>query len=105
MALGIAGLCLPPRSRSDALLWGWIGGGLLYAYLVVTVERVDYYLYILLPLLALGAGNLVAQLVEHFDTSTRTRIALATAGAIVWLSAAYTGYREIAPYYHWNHAN
>jgi 4-amino-4-deoxy-L-arabinose transferase-like glycosyltransferase len=105
LALGIAGLCLPPRSRSDALLWGWIGGGLLYAYLVVTVERVDYYLYILLPLLALGAGNLVAQLVEHFDTSTRTRIALATAGAIVWLSAAYTGYREIAPYYHWNHAN
>ena len=72
---------------------------------MVTVERVDYYLYILLPLLALGAGNVVAQLFERFNTDGRSRIAAATAGVIVALAAVYTGYREIAPYYHWNHAN
>ena len=31
-------------ARSSALLWGWLAGGLAYAYVVVTVERVDYYM-------------------------------------------------------------
>ena len=105
LALGVAGLCIPLRSRSNALVWGWVGGGVLYAYLVVTVERVDYYLYILLPLLALGAGNVVAQIFERFNTDPRSRIAAGSAGVLVALAALFTGYREIAPYYHWNHAN
>ena len=41
------------RARSKALLWGWLAGGLLYVYVVVTVERVDYYMLPLLPLCAL----------------------------------------------------
>ena len=36
-----------------ALLWGWLAGGLLYVFVVVTVERVDYYMLPLLPLCAL----------------------------------------------------
>ncbi len=64
---------MPLRSRSDALVWGWLGGGLLYAYVVVTVERVDYYLYLLLPLGALLIGRLGdvrARTLGHDDSAS-----------------------------------
>ncbi len=61
----VVAFCVPLRSRSDALVWGWLGGGLLYAYVVVTVERVDYYLYLLLPLAALVIGRLCAFAAER----------------------------------------
>lgn len=95
----------PPRSRSDALLWGWLGGGLLYAYVVVTVERVDYYLYLLLPLGALMIGRLCAFAVERWGTVPERRTTLAGIAAVVWLAATYTGYREISPYYRWSRVN
>ncbi len=44
-------------ARSKALLWGWLLGGLLYVFIVVTVERVDYYMLPLLPLCALAIGG------------------------------------------------
>jgi hypothetical protein len=44
-------------ARSRALLWWWLGAGLLYAYVVVTVERVDYYLAPFLPLCVLVIGG------------------------------------------------
>ncbi len=96
---------VPLRSRSGALLWGWLGGGLLYAYVVVTVERVDYYLYLLLPLGALLIGRLCAFAVERAGAEPQRRATLAGIGAIVWLVAAYAGYRQIAPYYRWSAAN
>ncbi len=65
-ALGILGFCVPRRSRSDAVLWGWLAGGMLYAFVVVTVERVDYYLYLLLPLAALAVGRLAAWCAERW---------------------------------------
>ncbi|MEO7039069.1 MAG: glycosyltransferase family 39 protein [Candidatus Elarobacter sp.] len=105
LILAIAGFCTPLRTRTNALLWGWLGGGLLYAYVVVTVERVDYYLYLLLPLGALAAGSLVAWAYERWGDG-RTALTTLTAGAaIVWIVALFTGYREIAPYYDWNRAN
>jgi 4-amino-4-deoxy-L-arabinose transferase-like glycosyltransferase len=48
------------RPRSSILLWGWLVAGLLYAFVVVTVERVDYYLFPLLPFAALVIGGAVA---------------------------------------------
>lgn len=44
-------------TRSKLLLWSWLAGALLYAYVVVTVERVDYYLAPFLPLCALAIGG------------------------------------------------
>jgi len=44
-------------ARSKTLLGGWLAGALAYAYVVVTVERVDYYLYPFLPLCALAIGG------------------------------------------------
>ncbi len=100
--LAAVALAVPPRSRSDALLWGWLGGGLLYAYVVVTVERVDYYLYLLLPLGALLIGRLCAFAAERLAGEPQRRTTLAALGGLVWLIALYAGYRQIAPYYRWS---
>ncbi len=103
--IAIAGFCVPLRSRSNALLWGWLAGGLLYAYVVVTVERVDYYLYLLLPLGALAGGRFCAWVYERWGDVRDRRMTLAAIGAVVWLVALAAGYREIAPYYKWSRAN
>jgi len=102
VALAILGFAAPRRSRSDALLWGWLIGGALYAYVVVTVERVDYYLYLLLPLAALAVGRLAAWCVERWGDASQRRSTLAALGAVLWLVALWTGYREIAQYWRWN---
>jgi hypothetical protein len=105
VALAIAGFCIPLRSRSDALLWGWLGGGLLYAYVVVTVERVDYYLYLLLPLGALAIGRLCAWAYERWGDQPQRRATLAGIAALVWLVAIVAAYSQIAPYYLWSRVN
>jgi hypothetical protein len=105
-ALAIVGLVLPLRSRSDALVWGWLGGGLLYAYVVVTVERVDYYLYLLLPLGALAIGHLCDVVAKRgAELTPQRRATLAALGALVWIVTLAVGYREIAPYYRWSRVN
>jgi 4-amino-4-deoxy-L-arabinose transferase-like glycosyltransferase len=104
-ALAILGFCVPLRSRSDALLWGWLGGGLLYAYVVVTVERVDYYLYLFVPLAALAIGRLCAFSFERWGAIRERRTTLVGIAAVVWIAALVVGYREIAPYYQWSRVN
>jgi hypothetical protein len=79
--LCVAGVVVLPwiAARSKALLWGWLVGGLLYAYVVVTVERVDYYLAPLLPLCALIAGGALAAYVagvRRADAAPSARYAL-----------------------------
>jgi hypothetical protein len=101
----LRGLFVPLRARSDALLWGWLGGGLLYAYVVVTVERVDYYLYLLLPLAALVIGRYGVWLTERWAVSVASRRALGALAACVWVIAVFSGYREIRGYYLWNRPN
>ena len=105
IVLAIVGFAVPLRSRSDALVWGWLAGGLVYAYVVVTVEQVDYYLYPLLPLGALVAGRLAAWTVERWGAQPQRRATLAGIGAFIWLLALGAGYREIAPYWNWSRIN
>ncbi len=102
IVLLIAGFCCRLRSKADAVLWGWLAGGLLYTYVVLTVERVDYYLYPLLPLGALVGGNLIARLLERFGTTPSTRVAAVAGVAVLWLVMLYVDRREIAPYYAWS---
>jgi hypothetical protein len=105
-ALAIVGLIVPLRSRSDALIWGWLAGGLVYAYVVVTVERVDYYLYLLLPLGALLVGHLAdAAARRAAELAPQQRVTLAGLGALLWVVALAVGYHEIAPYYRWSRVN
>ena len=85
------------RSQSIALLWAWLAAALAYAYVVVTVERVDYYLYPFLPLAALWTGGLAVGLTRAVPPPSR-RI-LAIAGIAVVLFAGYTAPRAVAAYY------
>jgi len=104
MLLLIGGFCIKLKSKADAVLWGWLAGGLIYAYIVVTVERVDYYLYPLVPIAALVGGNLIARLLTS-DKATATVVTQRAGIAIVavlWLVMLYTDRRLIAPYYAWS---
>lgn len=97
-----AGFALRLRSKADALLWGWLAGGLLYAYVVVTVERVDYYLSPLLPLGALVGGALIARAYERFASTQGARRTTLAVLTLLWLAMLYVDRREIAPYYVWS---
>jgi 4-amino-4-deoxy-L-arabinose transferase-like glycosyltransferase len=106
-ALAIVGFVALPwiRARTKALLWWWLIGGLLYAYAVVTVERVDYYLYPLLPLAALVIGGLFAHLaaaLRRADLAPPSRLALLSILPIVALATLASSRAPVAPYYGYN---
>jgi Dolichyl-phosphate-mannose-protein mannosyltransferase len=105
--LSIIGFLALPwiAARSKALLWAWLFGALIYVYVVVTVERVDYYMYPLLPLCALVIGGLIARVVATLRTSDvapAARYALLTLVALVAFAAFMTGRAPVAAYYHYN---
>jgi 4-amino-4-deoxy-L-arabinose transferase-like glycosyltransferase len=92
-------------ARSKALLWGWLIGGLAYTYVVVTVERVDYYMYLLLPLCALVIGALIARFaawVETVDAAPAARYAMLALVPIVAIVCTLQARAAIAPYYDYN---
>jgi hypothetical protein len=102
LVLLVAGFALPLRSRANAVLWGWLAGGIVYAYVVVTVERVDYYWYPLVPLGALVGASAIVWGLERFATSVeRQRVAIGVL-AIAWLGTLWLDRRLIAPYYVWS---
>ncbi len=99
-----AGLPWVP-SRSKALLWGWLAGGLAYIFVVVTVERVDYYMYPLLPLCALVIGGVAARFVASVrvaDVAPSARYALLALVPIVATAALLGSRAPIAPYYRYD---
>lgn len=87
------------RPRSPLLLWGWLLAGFAYAFVVVTVERVDYYLFPLLPFAALVMGGAVA---SGFERS-RHWAPLAIAAALV-LAVLVNGHAAVAHYYRYDRA-
>ncbi|MBV8636715.1 MAG: glycosyltransferase family 39 protein [Candidatus Eremiobacteraeota bacterium] len=94
---------VPARSR--AMLWGWLAGGLAYTYVVVTVERVDYYMYLLLPLCALVIGGALAAFLERMlraDAAPAARYAIASLVPIVAIASAVDGHAAVRPYYTYN---
>jgi hypothetical protein len=105
--IGIVGFVGLPwmRARTKALLWSWLAAGLLYAYVVVTVERVDYYLYPLLPLAALVIGGLIAQFassIRRADIAPPARVALLAIPPIVAFAALVWSRAPVAEYYRYN---
>ncbi len=92
-------------ARSKALLWGWLIGGLAYTYVVVTVERVDYYMFLLLPLGALVIGALIARFaawIEGVDAAPAARYAILALGPVVAIVCTVQARAAIAPYYLYN---
>ncbi|MDQ2864734.1 MAG: glycosyltransferase family 39 protein [Candidatus Eremiobacteraeota bacterium] len=103
-AIALASFIALPRidARSKALLWGWLVGGLAYTYAVVTVERVDYYMYLLLPLCALVIGAALARFLEaiaRVDAVPAARYAISALVPILALASFAQGRAAIRPYY------
>jgi len=93
------------EARSKALLWTWLAGSLVYAFVVVTVERVDYYLLPLLPLCALVIGALAARFlsfVRAADPAPAARYALLAMAPMVGLAVLLTSRAPVAAYYQYN---
>jgi hypothetical protein len=105
-ALGILGFFfLPQVTKSRTLLWAWLIGGLAYIYVVVTVERVDYYMYLLLPLAALTAAGFTTRLIAAVSGASVTRIikyAAAMLGVIACAGIVYQDRQIVRPYYNYN---
>jgi 4-amino-4-deoxy-L-arabinose transferase-like glycosyltransferase len=104
LLLGIAGFAALPwiHARSKTLLWGWLAGGLLYTYVVVTVERVDYYMYLLLPLWALVIGGLIAKVVAYVrsaDAAPPARAAVLALIPVVAFASLLQSRAAVRPYY------
>ena len=92
-------------TRSRALLWAWLGASLAYAFVVVTVERVDYYLYPLLPLGALVIGGAAAQVLDAIarsGTGRPARYALYGAIGLIFAAILLQGRAAVAGYYRYN---
>jgi Dolichyl-phosphate-mannose-protein mannosyltransferase len=97
--VALAALFVPLRSAPRALLFGWLGAALAYAYVVVTVERVDYYLYLFLPPAALWTGMLAALVAVRATTRPGGRAFAAGAAAVVVVAALWSGHLAVRPYY------
>ena len=102
-ALGILGFVfLPASTRTRTLLWSWLAGGLAYVYVVVTVERVDYYMYLLLPLAALTGAGFLTRLTSALQRAAAGRTltyAAAAAGLLALAAVVYQNRKVVEPYY------
>lgn len=102
-ALAILGFMLPPGvARSRSLLWAWLAGGLAYVYVVVTVERVDYYMFLLLPLAALTAAGFAARLTAAISQSALgppLKYAAAALGLLAVAATVLQNREIVKPYY------
>jgi hypothetical protein len=104
MLLGALVLAVTPASLDRARAWlfvSWVAVLALYAFVVVNVERVDYYLLPWLPLAVLVAALGLEVLLERAALGSPTRwgwAAIVAAVAIV----TYSGMLEIHPYYTWS---
>ncbi|HKW45722.1 MAG TPA: glycosyltransferase family 39 protein [Candidatus Eremiobacteraceae bacterium] len=103
-ALGVgAWFALPRDGRSGLRVWffgAWLVAFAVYAFAVVNVERVDYYLLPALPLAALLAAGALDNIAATLGLSTS---ALSAAGGIVAVFVtAYANMLEVHPYYTWS---
>ena len=94
-------IVVPVQRMSRAFLWTWLAAMVAYAFVVVTVERVDYYLYPLLPLAAIWTGGLADALARSIPQLQARRI-VAAAGILYAVFALVDGRRAVAPYYRYS---
>ena len=102
--LFLVALVVPVRAQARPLLFGWLSGAALYAFAVVTVERVDYYLLLVLPLAALWTGALAARVERALPKTRNARIAGAVVALAVCAVLVLDGRRAVARYYHFDRA-
>jgi len=102
----LLGLFFPPATiRSRSLLWSWLAAGLLYIFVVVTVERVDYYTFPLLPLAALTAAGVVQRLFSAIASSVipvAAKYACAGLALAAFTAMVFQNREIVKPYYHYS---
>jgi Dolichyl-phosphate-mannose-protein mannosyltransferase len=92
-------------ARSKTLVWWWLAGALLYTYVVVTVERVDYYLAPFLPLCALAMGGALHAFVaaiRRADAAPIVRYALLGMVPLVAIVLLATSRAPVQAYYRYS---
>jgi hypothetical protein len=95
------------RGRGGGMLWGWLFGGLIYIFVVVTVERVDYYMLALLPLCALviaGLGLAYIRFVQDAGAAPIARNALLAVVPVLAAAALIATRAPVEAYYQYNRA-
>jgi hypothetical protein len=95
---------LPNDGRSKLRAWffgGWLAALALYAFAVVNVERVDYYLLPALPLAALLAGGALDNLGARLGHVSASALTLA-GGLTALFVIIYANMLEVHPYYTWS---
>lgn len=89
-------------SRAKSVLWGWLAAGLVYVFVVVTVERVDYYMLLLVPPCALVTGGALAAYVAsiaEMSLAAAARYALVAVVPVIGAVVLVDGIAVAAPYY------
>jgi hypothetical protein len=103
LILGYAGFIPAPRSKADPILWGWLGAGFVYMFVVLPVEPVDYYLAPLMPLAAVTGAAAVLRLTALAGAARERQRTAAAIAVAAWLVTLFINLRLIAPYYVWRH--
>ncbi len=102
-AAALLGLFFTPGTiRSRSLQWAWLAGGLAYVFVVVTVERVDYYMFPLLPLAALTAAGFTQRLIaaiENSALSVAVKYACAALAVAAFAATVFQNREIVKPYY------
>ena len=91
----------PVRRQRDWLFASWAGALVLYAFVVVNVERVDYYLLPWLPLAALVAAVAIDGVWSRLAPQRLAARAWAALGVVLFV-ITYSNMLETHPYYTWN---
>jgi 4-amino-4-deoxy-L-arabinose transferase-like glycosyltransferase len=106
--IAVAGLLFLPRStQTRTLLFTWLITGLVYAFVVVTVVRVDYYLALLLPLAALLGAAFLAYVATAVTSSTwplPAKAVVALAATLVLVAIVEQNRAIVGPYYQFDAA-
>jgi 4-amino-4-deoxy-L-arabinose transferase-like glycosyltransferase len=93
----------PQTARRNAFFGAWIVALGVYAFVVVNVERVDYYLMPLVLWAVLYAAGALDHLLELVWPQRPSAPTIAAA-AVAALLAVYAGMLEVHPYYTWSRA-
>jgi hypothetical protein len=99
-----AWFALPHDDRSRLRAWffgAWLAALAAYAFAVVNVERVDYYLLPALPLAALIAGGALDNLAASIGLAFSSPLTVA-GGIGALFVIAYANMLEVHPYYTWS---
>jgi hypothetical protein len=99
-----AWFALPHDDRSKLRAWflgSWLAALALYAFAVVNVERVDYYLLPAIPLAALLAGGALDNLATRIGLASASALSIAGGSAALFV-IVYANMLEVHPYYTWS---